>query len=212
MDAFKGAFEPKNFRQYFEEALGTCVWIMLATAGGGTAWQWGVSFVVMVTFFGSSHHFNSYFTMYRMIGGDNRMNPVQGVCYLLCQFLGCFAAAKISSAIGHDADSFESLNFAAGSWKAGLQEFIMVSLFLWLYLHSQGKTEVGSMPSSLFVLFSVAICFMWSPKGCFSYARSWTSIENIKNSGANLVWGLAAVVVTNVKLFCLEGEKAFWDW
>lgn len=211
MDSVKAAFEAKNIRQYFEEALGTCVWIMLATAGDGSAWQWGVSFVVMITFFGNSHHFNSYYTLYRMIGGE-RMNPVQGLCYLLCQFLGCFAAFQLSGAIGHGQDSMGDLDFGDGSWKTGLKEFIMVSLFLWLYLHAQGKAEVGSMPGSLFVLFSVAVCFMWFPTGCFSYARCWTSLESVKGSAAHLVWGVAAVICTNVKLFCLEGEKAFWDW
>merc|ERR1712179_726707 len=62
----------------------------------------------MVTFFGNSHHFNSYYTLYRMIGGD-RMNPVQGLCYLLCQFLGCFVAFQISGAIEHETDSLKGL-------------------------------------------------------------------------------------------------------
>lgn len=208
---FKNAFDVKMIKQYFQEVFGTAVFLMLATAGDGGAWQWGVAFVVMTTFFNGENHFQSYYTIYKTVC-TRSMCPIQGLMYLLCQFFGAFVAAQISGLVGHNADSVEVLKF--DDWKGGLVEFLMVSFFLWFYLHAKGADggNVGSMPNGLFVLFAVALSFMFSSKGVWSLNRCWTSLDGIKGCGAALVWGLAACIVTNVKRWFMGWDKAFWDF
>jgi len=212
---FKNAFDAKMIKQYFQEVFGTAVLIMLATAGSKNeeyqgAWQWGIAFVVMTTFFNGENHFQSYYTIYKTLC-TKAMCPVQGLMYLVCQFFGAFLAAKISDVIGHSVDEVGALSF--DQWKSGLAEFLMVSIFLCFYLHAKGtEGNVGSMPNALFVLFTVAISFMFKPDGVWSFNRCWTSKAGIEGCGVALVWGLAACIFTNVKRWLMVGEKAFWDF
>jgi len=207
---FKNAFDVKMIKQYFQEVFGTAVFLMLATAGESNPWQWGVAFVVMSTFFNGENHFQSYYTIYKTIC-TRTMCPVQGLMYLLCQFFGAFVAAKVSALVDHPVDTVTTFEFSA--WKQGLVEFLMVSFFLWLYLHAKGtEGNVGSMPNALFVLFAVALSFMFNANGVWSFNRCWTNKDGIAGCGAALVWGLAACIVTNVKRWFLVGEKAFWDF
>lgn len=206
---FENAFKVENLKKYFQEAFGTAIFLMLATAGGGAnAYQWGISFVVMTTFFNGENHFNTYYTFYKAFC-DHSMCMVQGFMYMLCQFLGAFVAHKLSGAIGHNQDAVAGFEF--DNWKAGLIEFVMVSLFLWMYLHAKGNGNIGDMPNGLFVIFTVALCFMWSAGGAWSFNRFFFSVDSLKGCAASLVWGLAACIVTNLKMFFLFDGKAFWD-
>lgn len=187
--------------QVVKEFAGSMILILVAAqAGLAGGFNWAISFVVLSIVFGGEHHFNSFVTFYKCFVGS--MCCVKGLMYLGAQFLGAFVAGKLGTALLGEAYKADTVaHFDIGNWQSGLQLFIAVSIFLWTYQHATSEeSKVGdSMPRGIFLIASIAMCFMFQEDFVFSFHRCFQSQDTIKASGATALWGVVACIVTHVK-------------
>lgn len=200
--------EPAELVKVATEVVASMLFIMVATAGGANVWSWGVSFVVVGCVFAGCH-INSWITFYKMFCG--KMCPVQAIFYIGAQMLGAFLAGQLSGALGMAVDDVSGTAFAIDDWKSGLQEFITVAFFLWCFAHANSDRFAGDMPKNLFVLFAVAVAFMFNADTVFTFSRCFAGMDAIKACGPSLLWGAVACVMTHVKMV-LMGFEDKWLW
>jgi len=203
---FKGDNAVAAWTQVFKEFVGSMLVILVASQSGLDGWGWAISFVVMNIIFEGKNHLNSWITIYR--GFTGACCCVQAIMFLGAQFLGAYVAFHLAGALNIEKDSHTCFNL--DSWKDGIKEALAVCFFLWTYNHANKSDDVG-MPKNVFLIAAIGASFFLNATQVFSYNRVFTGDESISDSGAVLLWGVVAVIVTHVKSVLVLGDKWFWE-
>jgi hypothetical protein len=114
----------------------------------------------------------------------------------------------LGEALSVNADTVAT--FEINDWQSGLQEFIAVSIFLWTYNHASSGKLGDSMPKGIFMIASIAVCFMFRSDFVFSYHRVFQNKATIAASGATALWGVVACITTHVKAKLMELEDKWF--
>lgn len=185
-DQFKN---PKFWCQAATEAIGTMLWVLIASQGDSSALNWAISYVVLTCAL-EGGHFNGWITVMRMIEGKN-LDPIKGVFWLLCQALGAYLSSHLAAGLGMTAPSVAALEI--GNWKDGLKEMFAVSFFMFVYLQDNS----ADMPRSFNVALAMVVSFWFFPATVFFPARQFASFAS--GFWVALLWGAIGTVVAFFK-------------
>lgn len=186
------------------EAVGTGLWILLATKAGGE-WGWGLSYAVISLSF-PGHSFNTLTNWGSLIRGDcDWLNFVMNFVF---HFLGAICAQNLAPFIGleADGDASHSLCFVGANcaFSAEFYNFFFSSEFVGLFLYTIFTARsTTDMPASLWTVLLITVAF-WLGGANFVFlpARLFNKFTNFASAGAwaALVCQLWAATIAAVVL------------
>jgi len=199
MDDFSDA---KFWCNLINEAIGTGLWVIIGTTGGGTGWAWGIGYAILSIAFGGSYNCLSNFSNF--CKGDE---SIFGFLFaFLAQAAGVMAAHHIAGPLGIATTKFDATvafdNAFSGEWKSFWFGSEVVGIFLYACFVAKAKNH--DLPKALFDVLMVATAFMIAGAGFgffpgHLFASGWGSFT-MMNTWATFCAQLFATLLAEVVL------------
>merc|ERR1739848_135350 len=166
----KGLDEGKTWMAYAWEAISTFLWITIATRAGGSAWAWGLSYVVLnIVCGGSTMH--SLCNLRKLLRGDESI--VHFALNMFSHILGAIAAHQLAGHLGFATPAVPDHGLSFGEigsaeWHKFFFGHEFWGIFLFIVFHKKASNESG-MPGSLWTILIMAVAFMIAGEASFVF-------------------------------------------